>query len=130
MQAPPGTFVFAQTPLAFIAHPATATDMITQHEVICRAFLIGNERSFEQDPRFGLAVMGEIASRALSPAVNDPGTAIDVIGRSTQLLSLWAGGRDRAAGAEPAHPRVHVPPLATADLFEDAFMALGGMGRR
>jgi uncharacterized membrane protein len=37
--------------------------------------------------------MAEIGSRALSPATNDPGTAIDVIGRLTRLLSRWAEGR-------------------------------------
>ena len=33
--------------------------------------------------------MSEIASKALSPAVNDPGTAINVIGRLVRLLSTW-----------------------------------------
>jgi hypothetical protein len=42
------------------------------------AFLVGPDRSFKQDPRFGMIVLSEIASRALSPGVNDPGTAIDV----------------------------------------------------
>jgi uncharacterized membrane protein len=128
VRAIPGTFVYAQTPLAWVARPAGDVDREALGKAICRAFLVGDERSFDQDPRFGLAVLGEIASRALSPAVNDPGTAIDVIGRATRLLSLWAGGRDAAAVAAPAHPRVHVPPLATADLFEDAFMALARDG--
>jgi uncharacterized membrane protein len=47
-------------------------------------------RSFAQDPRFCLSVMAEIACRALSPAVNDPGTAIDVIGRGVRILSAYA----------------------------------------
>jgi uncharacterized membrane protein len=126
VQAIPGTFVYAHTPLAWVARPAGDVDEEALGKAVCRAFLVGDERSFDQDPRFGLAVMGEIASRALSPAVNDPGTAIDVIGRLTRLLSLWASGRD--ATADPRHPRVHVPPLATADLFEDAFMALARDG--
>lgn len=127
VQAIPGTFVYEHTPLAWAAGlPDDAKDDVRR--AICRGFLVEDVRSFEQDPRFGLAVMGEIASRALSPAVNDPGTAIDVIGRTVRLLSLWAHGRDEAAGAHPAHPAVHVPPLATADLFEDAFMAMARDG--
>lgn len=48
-----------------------------------------------------------------------------MIGRSTRLLALWAeGGEDQ----EPVHPRVHVPPLDTHDLFEDAFMPIGRDG--
>lgn len=53
---------------------------------IARAFLIGDERTFDDDPRFGLVVLSEIASRALSPAVNDPGTAIDIIGTFVRLF--------------------------------------------
>lgn len=51
-----------------------------------KAFVIGAERSFEQDAGFGLIVLSEIAQRALSPAVNDPGTAIAVLGSQTRLL--------------------------------------------
>ncbi|PND18095.1 hypothetical protein CN934_29675 [Ensifer sp. MMN_5] len=124
----PGTFVYADTPIARIASDGD-TDLDALREAVSAAFSIGDERSFDQDPRFGLAVMSEIACRALSPAVNDPGTAIDVIGRSTRLLSIWAHGRANASYQdEPKHPNVYVPPLATADLFEDAFMAVARDG--
>jgi uncharacterized membrane protein len=48
-------------------------------------------RYFDEDPRFGLITLSEIASRALSPAVNDPGTAIQIISSYVRLFSLWAG---------------------------------------
>lgn len=126
VNAVPGAFVYAHTTLAWVASNTEDADLDALRAKLCAAFLIDEERSFDQDPRFGLAVMSEIACRALSPAVNDPGTAIDVIGRTTRLLSVW-GARDEAAG-EPEHPRVHVPPLDTADLFEDAFLALARDG--
>ena len=50
------------------------------------AFYLGAERSFDQDPRFGVIVLSEAAQRALSSAVNDPGTAIDAMNRMTRLL--------------------------------------------
>lgn len=50
------------------------------------AFVLGSERSYDQDPRFGLIVLSETAQRALSPAVNDPGTAIQVMTIMTRLL--------------------------------------------
>lgn len=53
-------------------------------------FDIGSTRLFENDPRFGLIVLGEVASRALSPAVNDPGTAIDVIGSMIRLFTNYS----------------------------------------
>lgn len=103
-----------------------------QHEEACaqirRAFSIEDLRSFDQDPRFGLAVLTEIALRAMSPAVNDPGTAIDVVGRQARLMSLWAQGRADKPDAEITHPRIHVPPLRSSDLFEDAFMLIARDG--
>ena len=127
VNAVPGTFVYPHTPLVWIEDGASK-DMGAALDAVKNAFSIGDERSFDQDPRFGLAVMSEIGSRALSPATNDPGTAIDVIGRNTRLLSLWSAGRRDGGDYEPDYPRVHVPPLDTDDLFEDAFMLMARDG--
>ena len=89
---------------------------------IRKAFTIGGERAFDQDPRYGLIVLSEIASRALSPAVNDPGTAIDVIGTSLRVLAPWVTRGDQRP--EVLYPRVYVPALETKDLFEDIYSAL------
>ncbi|MFB7370735.1 DUF2254 domain-containing protein [Streptomyces sp. NPDC056222] len=40
---------------------------------------LGAERTIEQDPAFALRVLVDIAIRALSPAVNDPTTAVQVL---------------------------------------------------
>lgn len=127
VNAVPGTFVYPHTPLVWVADGGIE-DIEADLDGVENAFSIGDERSFDQDPRFGLAVMSEIGSRALSPATNDPGTAIDVIGRNTRLLSLWSAGRREGGDYEPDYPRVHVPPLNTDDLFEDAFMLMARDG--
>jgi uncharacterized membrane protein len=122
----PGAFVSVDTPLAWMR--VRASDEGTATEIAgaaLSAFITGDARSFDQDPRFGLAVMSEIGSRALSPATNDPGTALDVIGRNTRLIALWARGPEET---ETEHPRIHVAPLNDADLFEDAFMLLARDG--
>lgn len=49
---------------------------------------LGDERSFRQDPSFAIRVLVDIAIRALSPAVNDPTTAIEAVGRIGDLLAL------------------------------------------
>ncbi|MGX5913966.1 DUF2254 domain-containing protein [Aliidiomarina sp. Khilg15.8] len=89
-----------------------------QEAKVAEAFLIDDTRSFDQDPRFGFIVLSEIASRALSPGINDPGTAIDVIGRGVRLFSLFANA-PQAATAQC--PRVQVPPLSNTDMLTDAF---------
>jgi uncharacterized membrane protein len=88
----PGAFVYADTTLAWFRAKADGGKDEEMAAAVRESFSIGETRSFDQDPRFGLAVMSEIASRALSPAMNDPGTAIDVIGRTTRLMGLWAKG--------------------------------------
>lgn len=81
---------------------------------------IGDLRSFDQDARFGLIVLGEIGSRALSPGINDPGTAIDVIGRMTRILQSYHSEMDNAEEDLP-HPRLWAPAIDPADLIEDGF---------
>lgn len=97
-------------------------------DAIRSCFSIGQTRSFDQDPRFGACVLAEIASRALSPAVNDPGTAIDVITRAIRVLSVWAEPVDPALEAEILYPNVHVPPIDLAGLFDDLFVPIARDG--
>ena len=47
---------------------------------------LGEERTIEQDPGFALRILVDIAIRALSPAVNDPNTAFQVLGGIEDLL--------------------------------------------
>ena len=47
---------------------------------------LGEERTIEQDPAFALRILVDIAIRALSPAVNDPNTACQVMGGIEDLL--------------------------------------------
>ncbi len=93
------------------------------------AFTVGNERSFDQDPRFGLSVLAEIASRALSPAVNDPGTAIDVISRTVRLLSPWREHvRIEDDDEKIVYPHVRVSEIQLEGLFEDVFLPIARDG--
>jgi uncharacterized membrane protein len=84
------------------------------------AVAVGDTRSFDQDPRFGLIVLGEIAARALSPGVNDPGTAIQVAATALRLLDEWCRAseddEDRPAPCE----RILAPCLEAGDLLDDA----------
>lgn len=89
---------------------------------IRETFVTSFGRSFDQDPRFGLIVMAEVGSRAMSGATNDAGTATEII---TRLLSIWSKGRED----EPVcYPRLHQRPLSDADMFDDAFLIMGRDG--
>jgi uncharacterized membrane protein len=65
-------------------------------DVVLRAVVTGPERSFNQDPLLAFRLLADIALRALSPAVNDPATAVEAIDSLEGLLSLIA------ARTEPA----------------------------
>lgn len=52
--------------------------------------VIGSERSLEEDPLLGFAMLAEVASRAISPGINDPQTAIICIDRLSALLTRAA----------------------------------------
>jgi uncharacterized membrane protein len=58
-----------------------------------RMFALGRERTIEQDPAFALRVLVDIAIRALSPAMNDPTTEVQVLDYIEDLL-LAIGRRE------------------------------------
>ncbi|MDP1777077.1 MAG: DUF2254 family protein, partial [Brevundimonas sp.] len=92
------------------------------------AFALGDSRSYDQDPRFGLVVLAEIAAKALSPGVNDPGTAVQVIGSGVRLLDIWLEpAAEDEADSSPCN-RVLAAPLADADLLNDIFGPIARYG--
>jgi uncharacterized membrane protein len=80
---------------------------------------IGAHRTFEQDAGYGLMVLSETAARALSPGINDPGTAIAVICRLEKLLLDWA--RARPETDAPLFEGLFLPDTSRAALIENAF---------
>jgi uncharacterized membrane protein len=76
-----GDFVAAEQPLFRIfgdgAPPAAA---------LYQLVALGAERTSQQDPAFAFRIMVDIASKALSPAINDPTTAVLAIDQIHYLL--------------------------------------------
>ncbi|WP_431958145.1 DUF2254 family protein [Nocardia lijiangensis] len=57
------------------------------------ALVVGNERTFEQDPLLAFRLLADIALRALSPAVHDPATAVQAMDELGDLLGWVAAAR-------------------------------------
>lgn len=124
----PGTFCTPNRPVAWVIREPSGSVSDEVAAAIAATFSIGGSRVFDQDPRFGLVALSEIASRALSPAVNDPGTAIDVTGTLVRLFVTW-DDYGKAAGVSTVHfDRVAVPELSMADMFDDAFTGIARYG--
>jgi uncharacterized membrane protein len=61
--------------------------------LVRRVFVLARQRTIDQDPAFALRMLVDIAIRALSPAINDPTTAVQVLDRIETLLVELAGRR-------------------------------------
>lgn len=77
-----GDFVSTDDPLARIYPPEATVD----EAAINALTAFGPERTMRQDPMFGFRIMVDVASRALSPAVNDPTTAVLALDQIHRLL--------------------------------------------
>lgn len=123
----PGSFVNEGALLAQVV--TAAADRIDEAlaRQILSAVTLGTRRTFEHDPRFGLSVLSEIASRALSPAVNDPGTAIDVIGRGVRAFNAQARQPDPGK-SQTLCSCVQVRGLSIEDMFDDFFSPIARDG--
>jgi Predicted membrane protein (DUF2254) len=123
--------IVAGTPLAWIwpaspEQPAPGPDDFGA--VFDAAVRIGFERTLEQDPGLGLRQLVDLACKALSPAINDPYTAIQAIERLSVLFTTLA---TRPVGPIVAH---HRPTAVTVTVPARSFaehLALGiGLIRR
>ena len=79
-----GDFVGRDEPLfALYGGGATLAD-----ETLRDAVRFGTERTMEQDPTFSFRIVVDIALKALSPAINDPTTAVLAIDQLHRLLRI------------------------------------------
>jgi uncharacterized membrane protein len=84
-----GDFVAAGDPL-FRVHQSTGAAV--RAERLAASVAVGQERTMEQDPAFAFRILVDVASKGLSPAINDPTTAVLAIDQIHHLLRQ-VGGR-------------------------------------
>ena len=79
-----GDFVAVEEPLFNLYDGAQSIDEDTLRSVVA----FGSERTMEQDPTFAFRIVVDIALRALSPAINDPTTAVLAIDQLHRMLRM------------------------------------------
>ena len=116
-----GHFVPAGVAL-FGASPAERLDPERAHELRV-VFDIGPTRTMQQDVEFGVIQIVDIALKAISPAVNDPSTAITCIDQLGRILIRFVSRNDPISLlCDPPHVvRVIVPWIRAEDLLNTAF---------
>ncbi len=115
MAVPVGAFVVKEQVLAEVWAEEDCDEEVRKK--IRGAYLLGKERTPEQDVEFCILEIADMAVKSLSPGINDPTTAVHCIDRLTQLL-LAFGKRRPPAAVRTAEGRVHF--LALPATFEGA----------
>lgn len=72
----PGDYVFPGVPIAVLASPVEGAEAAVRH-----ATALGSQRVSSVDLEYAVRKLVEVAVRALSPGINDPNTAINVLDR-------------------------------------------------
>jgi uncharacterized membrane protein len=96
-----GHFVPAGVPFLMISRADRATP--ERVAAVRAAFDFGPSRTLQQDVEFGILQIVDIALKAISPAVNDPSTAISCVDQLSRILI-------RVASREPVESNLYDPP--------------------
>ena len=130
-----GRHVIAGSPLAWVwestgegERPLAPDAGAELRQALVQSVRIGYERTLEQDVAFGIRQLADVASKALSPAINDPYTAnqaVDHLGSILAALSLRQHGPQAVADAQGT-VRLHVPARDFTYLVD---LALGQVRR-
>ena len=131
-----GDFVARGDPL-FYVHGGTLSEHALRHSIA-----IGTERTTEQDPTFAFRIIVDVASKGLSPAINDPTTAVLALDQIHHLLRQVGTRRldhGRAAArlasfdSSTGHPIGRIssasPSPKSANTAAAACKSRGGSGR-
>jgi uncharacterized membrane protein len=115
----PGDFVVEGSVLLRVC----GTTRTLNEQALREAFEMGQERTFEQDPRYAIRLLVDIAIKALSSAVNDPTTAVQSLDQIEDLLRRL-GSRRLEIGAirdDKGNLRVVIPHPSWEDFLVLAF---------
>jgi uncharacterized membrane protein len=126
-----GEHVIAGITLASI-WPPSATDPVPDPDIFSRALdevvSVGFERTLQQDITFGMRQLVDVACKALSPAVNDPYTAVQAIDHLSVIFCAMAV---RPLGDDIARdPKIGTLVLVPGRRFGEHLAVLCGMIRR
>ncbi len=123
-----GSYVVMGEALAWVTPAERVTTVLGSN--ISALFVYGPHRTVDQDAQFGFVQLTDIATKALSPGINDPTTALMCLDQISRLLrqlapkSFPAQTRCDAAGA----PRVVAPRPGFATMVDQCFDPLRRYG--
>ena len=122
----PGTYYLRHEPL-FAVSKALRRDVVDR---IRASFVTYNGEPISENPVYGFRQLREIAVKALSPGINDPGVAILCIDHLAELLSMELD-RQPEYSIKDAHDKLRIirPEYDFAALFELSLLPIKHYGR-
>jgi uncharacterized membrane protein len=96
-----GHFVPAGVPIIQVSKSERVSPERELH--LLAAIDMGPTRTMQQDVEFGIIQIVDIALRAMSPAINDPSTAISCVDQLSRIIICWVS-------REPPKSRYYAPP--------------------
>jgi len=116
-----GHFVPAGIPILRASKPERITKQAAKE--FLAAFDIGPTRTLQQDIEFGVLQIVDIALRAISPAVNDPTSAMSCVDQLSRILIRFVSRRpaEQFLFDPPGVLRVSIPWIDFQGLLKSAF---------
>lgn len=117
----PGEFLVEGQAIGIVWPPGAVTEELISG--LQESFIVGSQRTEEQDIEFSIHQLVEVALRALSPGINDPFTAISCVERLGDVLTLLSGRvlPARLRYDDRQRLRVVTHPVTIDGIFDAAF---------
>ena len=129
-----GNFISPGEVLVLAEPPANAPSSVSLPDgfvrVVRSCFDIGDFRSYEQDVLFGVRQLVDIAIKAISPAVNDPTTAINCLNHLGVITAHQAQAPLQSKAMQAMPPNLHLKDFSFAMLVNLAFDQIFQWGRQ
>ncbi|MGE0053833.1 MAG: DUF2254 domain-containing protein [Hyphomicrobium sp.] len=122
----PGEHVETTAPIAYVMPADAKTPELAS--AINGCIVLGSTRESDSDVRFNILNLTETADRALSPAVNDPGTAVNILNVLVEVIEKWAKLQADEETHKIAFDRLHALPLTAREIVNDAFTPIARDG--
>ena len=121
-----GSFVLTGTPIIYTSKPLSDSQIKQLHDYI---FLV-NRESIEENFTFGIRQLREIAVKALSPGINDPGTANESLKDIFQLFDYYLESNpQRTILNESGAPIVSINQIEFDQLFNENILTIWDYGK-
>ena len=122
----PGEYCTPATPIAYVVPKSAAEESLVK--AVQAAVERDSVRHEDVDVRFNVVNLAETADRALSPGINDPGTAIYIMNALLDVIGAWSRVRTSEEARTVRYDRISVPALSGREILNDAFTPIARDG--